>query len=118
MCSSDLSGSLDDAVLRAAGYRNHSAVLGLGRGGGLSLEALVANPPDLLVLAGPVEQHRTVVAENLRHPALATVRRTRPSVVLPWRTFLCGTPHVADAVEYLSAARHDVAASRNKMRAP
>ena len=111
-------GSLDDAVLRAAGYRNHSAVLGLGRGGGLPLEALVANPPDLLVLSGPVEQHRTVVAENLRHPALAAVRRARPSVVLPWRTFLCGTPHVADAVEQLSAARRDVAASRNTVRTP
>ncbi len=111
-------GSLDDAVLRAAGLRNHGAILGLGRGGALPLEALVANPPDLLVLSGPVEQHRTVVADNLRHPALAAIRRARPSIVLPWRSFLCGTPHVADAVEQLSAARRNLAASRDKARKP
>ena len=98
-------GTLDDAVLIAAGFRNLAADLPLGSGGALPLEALVASPPDLLVLSGPVDAYRSVVADNLRHPALTAIRRTRGSIVLPWRTWLCGTPYVADAVEALHQAR-------------
>ena len=98
-------GTLDDAVLRAAGFRNLAADLHLGAAGTLPLEALVATPPDLLVLSGSVDEYRTVVADNLRHPALTALRRQRPSIVLPWRTWLCGTPYVAEAVESLAQAR-------------
>lgn len=99
------SGSLMDSALTAAGFRNHARALGLGAGGSLPLEALLAVPPDLLVLSGPVDEYRTVVADNLRHPALAALRRATPSLVLPWRTWLCGTPHIAGAIEQLAEAR-------------
>ena len=111
-------GTLDDAVLRAAGFRNLAAELHLGSGGTLPLEALVATPPDLLVLSGPVDEHRTVVADNLRHPALSAVRRERASIVLPWRNWLCGTPYLAEAVEGLSRARQTLLGGRNKAPKP
>lgn len=98
-------GSLMDAVLAIAGFRNHAQSLGLGAGGTVPLEALLANPPDLLILSGPVDEYRTAVAENLRHPALAALQRTIPSMILPWRTWLCGTPHIAGAIEHLVQAR-------------
>ncbi len=98
-------GTLDDAVLRAAGFRNLAFELRLGSGGRLPLEALVAVPPDLLVLSTPSGQHRTAVADNLRHPGLAKMRRGRASIELPWRTFLCGTPAVTEAIEELTRAR-------------
>ncbi len=98
-------GTLDDAVLRAAGFRNLARELHLGAGGRLSLEALVATPPDLLVLTAPSGQHRTVVADNLRHPALAKLRRDHASIEMAWRTFLCGTPAVTEAIAELVKAR-------------
>ena len=62
-------------------------------------------PPDLIVLSGPIDEYRTVVADNLRHPALTALMRTRKTTTLPWRLWLCATPHLADAVERLAAVR-------------
>lgn len=101
-------GSLADAVLQAAGLRNLAGELGLGPGGQLALEALVARPPDLIVLSGPVNEYRAAVADNLRHPALATIMREHAAVTLPWRLWLCATPHLADAIERLAAVRQDL----------
>ena len=99
------SASLADAVLRAAGFDNLAGQIRLGAGGQMALETLLARPPDLLILTGPVDEYRTAVAANLRHPALAALRRERASLILPWRHWLCATPHVATAVEELAAAR-------------
>lgn len=99
------SGTLDDAVLRAAGFRNLATGLELGAGGRLPLEVLVAMPPDLLVLAAPSGQQRTVVADNLRHPALAKIRSRHAWIEMAWRTFLCGAPAVTDAISDLARAR-------------
>ena len=80
--------------------------------GSLPLEALVARPPDLIVLSGPVDEYRAAVADNLRHPALAAVMRAHTSVTLPWRLWLCATPHLADAIERLAAVRGEIERSR------
>jgi iron complex transport system substrate-binding protein len=98
-------GSLADAVLSAAGYENQAGRLAIGPGGTLPLETLVADPPDVLVLTGPVDEYRTAVADNLRHPALAALRRDKAAVIVPWRLWLCGTPYVAEAVEILALHR-------------
>lgn len=98
-------GSLADALMTAAGLANHARRLGLGAGGTLALERLVGDPPDLLVLTGPVDEYRTAVADNLRHPALVALRAGRASVIVPWRYWLCGTQHAATAVRLLAEAR-------------
>lgn len=105
-------GSIADAVLKAAGFANLAGELGLGPGGQLPLEALVAKPPDLIVLSGPVNEYRTAVAENLRHPALAALMRRHRSLTLPWRLWLCATPHLAEAIERLAAVRIELERSR------
>ena len=102
-------GSIADTVLRAAGFRNLTAELNLGPGGQLPLEALVADPPDLIILSGPIDEYRTVVADNLRHPALAALTRMHMTTTLPWRLWLCATPHLAEAVERLAAVRATMA---------
>ena len=98
-------GSLLDEALGLAGFRNASADHRLGRGGRLDLEAIIARPPDLLVLAQPPDAFRTVAADNVRHPALAAVLKTTPSMVLPMPLWLCGTPAIAAAVAQLSEVR-------------
>lgn len=103
------SDGLAQAAMMAAGIDDHARALGLGSSGALSLEALVAHPPDMLLLADPIDQHRNAVADNLRHPALAAVLRERSSLVLPARYWLCGSPYLADAVERLATARASLA---------
>jgi iron complex transport system substrate-binding protein len=98
-------GSLADAALAAAGYRNRARDYRLTPGGQAPLEVLLADPPDLLVLSSGAEEYRTVLADNLRHPAFRLLRRQRASIELPWRHWLCGTPHVVEAVERLAEAR-------------
>lgn len=105
-------GSLADAVLRAAGLKNLAGELGLGPGGQLALEALVARPPDLVVLSGPITEYRAAVADNLRHPALAATMREHASVIVPWRLWLCATPHLAGAIERLAEDREAINRSR------
>jgi iron complex transport system substrate-binding protein len=98
-------GSLADALIRAAGLANHAEALGLGAGGALPLEVLAASPPDLVILSGPADEYRTVLAENLRHPALAAVLATHASVTVPWRLWLCGTHYAGKAVRQMADAR-------------
>lgn len=98
-------GTLADAALAAAGLRNLAADLPRGAGDRVSLEAIVARPPDLLILSAPPGAYRTPVAENLAHPALALAMRGRRTLVLPWRHWLCGTPRIVDAIAQLAAAR-------------
>ena len=103
-------GSFADAALTAAGFRNMSVIYRLTRGGQVPLESLVAHPPDLVVLASQVDEYRTAVADNLRHPALRRLRERTSSLELPWRHWLCGTPHIADAIERLAQARAGIEA--------
>jgi iron complex transport system substrate-binding protein len=105
-------GSLAEAVLAAAGFRNMAAEYRLTRGGQVPLELLVASPPDLLVLSSAADEYRTVAADNLRHPALLELRRRQASIELPWQLWLCGTPRVAEAVERLAKARAGIEAQR------
>lgn len=99
------SGTLADAVLRAAGFDNLAAREGVEGEGYLPLERLVANPPDLIVLGNGDQHFKTIVADNLRHPALRHLLETMPHVVLPQALLMCDTPLVAEAVERLAAAR-------------
>lgn len=103
-------GSLAEATLIAAGFRNKAAEYRLTRGGQVPLELLVAAPPDLLVLSSAAAEYRTAVADNLRHPVLQRLREHHASVELPWQLWLCGTPSVVTAIEGLAAARRKIEA--------
>jgi len=105
-------GLLEDEALRLAGFRNLAPALNPDAGGRVSLEAIVAHPPDLLALAGPSEEYRTVVADTLAHPAIAAAMKNRTTIVLPWRNWICGSPYVVDAIEALSEARRRIAVRR------
>ncbi len=98
-------GSLLDQALAAAGLRNLAREKNLGALGRMPLEQLVLDPPDLVVLAHAADDFRTVLADNLRHPAFTTLIARRPSLHLPMPLWMCGTARIADAVEALAEAR-------------
>lgn len=109
-------GSMLDEMFTAAGFRNlakDAAAAGrLGPAGRLPLETLVLSPPDLIVLANAPDDFRTVLGDNLRHPAFQALLDERPSMHLPMSSWLCGTPASAGAVEKLAAERRRIAGSR------
>ena len=98
-------GTLVDAALTAAGFHNTARERALGPGDRLPLEAIVADPPDLLVLANAPDAFRSAVGDNLRHPAFQALLKSRPHMQLPMPLWLCATPRIADAVVALGAKR-------------
>lgn len=108
--------SLIDAALDAAGYHNMARDLNLGRTGRLTLEELVTAPPDLIVLANAPEDFKTVLADNLRHPAFLKLLQRRPHVHLPMPYWMCATPKIAEAVEILAAMKSTGFAANGQRR--
>ena len=78
-------------LLRAAGFSSHSAALGLGQADYLSLEQVLVDPPDVLLVAGK--------SRPQQHPALKEaeikVAQFDPSLVY------CGGPTIPRAMERL-----------------
>lgn len=105
-------GSLLDEVIEAAGFTNAARTAELGPAGRLPLESVLLDPPAVLVLANSAIDYRTVLGDNLRHPALVRLLAERPSVHIPMPLWLCGTPAIAGAVELLAGAREHPAVSR------
>ncbi|MBV9736505.1 MAG: ABC transporter substrate-binding protein [Acidisphaera sp.] len=84
-------GTLGDAVLRAAGLED------AGAGGRLDLEALVAHPPDLLVVP-TAPRFPSLATALLDHPATSGITR----VAIPPALLICGGPFTARAVRLLA----------------
>jgi len=83
--------SLGGAVLRAAGMVNASS------GGRVPLEAVAANPPDLIVL-DDAAKYPALATGLFDHPALRGI----PRITLPPALLICGGPFTALAVQFLS----------------
>ena len=105
-------GSLADAALKAAGLANQMDRRSAATGTRLALESIVVMPPDLVVLAQGMHTYRTVVSDNLRHPALARIMTKTAGMELPMPLWLCGSPRISDAVGMLAAARDRLPASK------
>lgn len=96
-------GSLADEMLRAAGFANIAAERGITGGGHLPLEVLVTARPDLVV-TGPRYPGASRGEALLDHPALAGFRHA-PLADARW---VCGTPHLLDALEELVVMRRQI----------
>lgn len=83
-------------LLRRAGFASHSAAIGMGQADYLSLEQVLINPPELLLVAG---QERSQLHPAL--DALPTMRRARFDPALLY----CGGPTILRAVQRLRVIR-------------
>lgn len=84
-------------LLRDSGFASHAEQLGLAQADRVSLEQLLADPPDLLLVAG--------TSRGQKHPALAAVRNMRIERFEP-RLFYCGGPSIPRARADLAAIRY------------
>lgn len=96
-------GTLANAILKAAGFRNLAASTGRTGAGTLPLERLVMAQPKVIVTARPYPGASRAEA-ILRHPALRAVE-AKAKVVLSGPSWVCGTPAVARAVAQMAAVR-------------
>ena len=94
-------GTLMDAMMRAAGFRNLSAAPGFGA---LSVERIAMNPPVRFVL-GFLDQLRADLRGPGRHPVVARAAEGRTASRLPAATLTCPAWFAADAVEMMAKGR-------------
>ena len=78
------------------GLVNHAAAMGLGQAGFVSLETVLANPPDLLLIAGD--------QPGQTHPLLDELDQTFVARFEP-NLFYCGGPSIIRAQQRLSEIR-------------
>lgn len=89
--------SLAGQIIKAAGLDNIAEEAGLGPGGFLALEQLVLAAPDMLI-RGRLGDGHARAEEILDHPALALLAETAAGQRIADRDWVCGTPHVVDAI--------------------
>ncbi len=94
-------GTLIDAMMRSAGFRNLTAGPGFGA---LSVERIAMNPPVRFVL-GFFDQLRADLRGPGRHPVVARAAEGRTAARLPAATLTCPAWFAADAVETMAKGR-------------
>lgn len=94
-------GTLMDAMMRAAGFRNLTVAPGFGA---LSVERIAMNPPVRFVL-GFFDQLRADLRGPGRHPVVARAAEGRTAARLPAATLTCPAWFAADAVEMMAKGR-------------
>jgi iron complex transport system substrate-binding protein len=100
-------GTLADALLTSAGFRNMSATYGLGKWGVLPMETMIAAPPQVLLSTGAAE---AADGRGDVHPAIRRLGTRIRLVPFSGRLMNCGGPSIIDAMARLRAIRRQVAA--------
>ena len=101
------SGSLGDAVIRAAGLVNVASELGRDRFGQVPLEAAAFADADLIVLDEGEPGRPSLADALLHHSVLDALRRQGRTVSIPNRLWTCPGPQVAEVVALLAAAARE-----------
>jgi iron complex transport system substrate-binding protein len=105
-------GTLVDEMIRSAGFTNVAGRYGLKRSGPVSLERLVADPPQVLLAGEPRPGAPAWADRILEHPALRVVAPRMHRAVFPQRLLYCGGPVLVEMAATLARARRDVLEAR------
>lgn len=92
-------GALVTELMRRTGFASHSAARGLGQADYLSLERLLADPPQVLLVAG--------AERGQHHPALSELPQMHRARFDPALLY-CGGPTIVRAAERLAEIRRSV----------
>ncbi|ATE59279.1 ABC transporter substrate-binding protein [Thauera sinica] len=96
-------GTHVNAVLQAAGLRNHAAETGRSGWGRASLEDVVAAPPELIVTSHMVHDTTYARAGFSRHPQMRAIAASRPLLSLSHNDWGCSNWQLVEAAEELAA---------------
>jgi iron complex transport system substrate-binding protein len=102
--------TLVDELMRRTGFDNLAPRYGLRRTGDVPLDALVAQPPQVL-LAGRLAPGEPVWADReLSHPVLKALPPSVRRETFPEQLMFCGGPSIIPAVQALARARENALA--------
>lgn len=104
------SGTLSDNILALTGFRNVGAEAGLTGGGILPLERLVIAQPTVVVTSTPYPG-ASRAEEILTHPALDAIRSNAARASVRDADWVCGTPHILNAVRTMADTRSAIGAA-------
>jgi iron complex transport system substrate-binding protein len=102
-------GTLMDELLRRTGFRNAAVDYGARRTTNIPLDAVVADPPDVLLSGETLGGAPTWGERVMRHPALEGLRGRVRIVSFPEHLMYCGGPNLVDAAQRLAQARRTIA---------
>jgi iron complex transport system substrate-binding protein len=94
-------GTLVDEIMTRAGLDNVAATLGIDGYGLLTLETIVSNAIDVLIVSSVRDEPPALATEILKHPVIGRLSDRVRIVSMPARLWNCGTPAVAEAIELL-----------------
>jgi iron complex transport system substrate-binding protein len=97
------SDSLVGALLKETGLHNAADELGIDSGGFVSLEAVIALKPDLLLVSEEGDRAEDEGRAFLLHPALERFYPLEKRLVIPERYTVCGGVMLAEALDLLAA---------------
>lgn len=95
------SGTLQDDILRTAGFVNLAAEAGMQGAGYLDLETALNMNPDVLVLDDYEGTQSSLAQALLRHPAWRALSAHVRLVRVSPRHWQCGTPAALDAIDLI-----------------
>jgi iron complex transport system substrate-binding protein len=109
--------TLSQAIFERAGFANYAAsrLTGVGQ---LSLEKIILDPPDAILLSERETARDSLSAETLAHPALRELRTALPTVIVPERLWTCGLANSGDAVRRLTAFRAELSRAADRPMEP
>lgn len=100
-------GTLMDEMMTRSGFENVAGRYGLGKWGNVPVEALLADPPEVLLSGVPTPGSRTWADRVMRHPALTSLSGRMVQARLEERLLYCGGPVLIQTAAALAAARRD-----------
>lgn len=98
-------GTLMSEMMEIAGFENVAGEYGVGKWGNVSLESLLANPPEVLLSSTAQNQARSWAERIMHHQALASLRDRMVQAPFDERLLYCGGPVLVRTAQALSRAR-------------
>jgi iron complex transport system substrate-binding protein len=98
-------GTLVDDMLQRTGFENVAARYGVEKWGSVSLERLIADPPELLLAPAPVTGAQTRAERVVSHPALSSIASLMKRHAFPEACLYCGGPVLLTTAPVLAKAR-------------
>jgi iron complex transport system substrate-binding protein len=97
-------------MLTLTGFANVATRYGVRQWGTVSLEQLLANPPQVLLSGRSALGAGSWADHVVSHPALARIATTMRRESFPDRLLYCGGPTLIETAAALAAARRDAGA--------
>lgn len=104
-------GTLANQILLEGGFYNLAQKLGFAGSAKVSMESLLVEQPDAIVLGRKDFGGDDLAHEIFHHPALEKILNSTPSMTLADKYWVCGTPYILKAVQRVKEFRRSLQAN-------